>query len=127
MEKVITVLEIIMPIFVTIYLGMWAKKNNKITDAENKGLQQLVMKFCLPCVLFNSCLTSNFGMESITSMALVFPLVLLSSIWSFKMRKTTYTYHNLPMIFSSQETGMLGIPLFITLFGVEQGAKPSFS
>ena len=123
MDSVIKVLEIIMPIFVTIALGMLARKQSIMTDEANKGLQQFVMKFCLPCVLFNSCLTGNFGMESVTAMALVIPLVILSSVWSFRIRKKKYPYHNLPQIFSSQETGMLGIPLFMTLFGAAQAYR----
>ena len=117
MNSVIKVLEIIMPIFVTILLGVVAKKKHMISEEANKGLQQFAMTFCLPCVLFNSCLTGNFGMESVTAMVLVVPLVFLSSLWSFRVRKKKYPYHNLPQIFSSQETGMLGIPLFMTLFG----------
>lgn len=123
MNSIIKVLEIIAPIFVTILLGVLAKQKNKISEEENKGLQQFVMTFCLPCVLFNSCLTGDFGIESVTAMALVIPLVFISSIWSFWMRKKKYPYHNLPQIFSSQETGMLGIPLFITLFGATQAYR----
>jgi predicted permease len=117
MNNVIKVLEIVIPIFVTILLGVFAKKRNTLSEEASKGLQQFVMKFCLPCVLFNSCLTGDFGIESLTAMALVMPLVFLSSLWSFRARKKKYPYHNMPQIFSSQETGMLGIPLFITLFG----------
>jgi len=123
MGKVVTVLEIIIPIFVTIFLGIGAKRNHKITEEENKGLQEFVMKYGLPCVLFNSCLTSNLGLESVTSMILVLPLVLFSSLWSFYVRKKKYPYHNLPMMFSAQESGMLGIPLFVTLFGAEQAYR----
>lgn len=123
MGKVITVLEIVLPIFVTIFLGIYAKKKNKITEEQNQGIQEFVMTFCVPCVLFNSCLTCNMGIESITSMALVFPVVLLSSLWSFKNRKKKYPYHNLPMLFSAKETGMLGIPLYMTLFGAEQAYR----
>ena len=123
MEKVFTVLEIVLPIFVTIFLGIYARKKNKVTEEQNQGLQQFIMTFCVPCVLFNSCLTCNMGMESITSMGLVFPIVLLSSLWSFKNRKKKYPYHNLPMLFSAKETGMLGIPLFITLFGADQAYR----
>lgn len=123
MNSVIRVMEIVAPIFVTVYLGIFARKTNKLTEEASKGLQQFVMSFCLPCVLFTSCLTGNFGMESVTVMALVMPLILLSSVWSFSIRKKKYPYHNLPQIFSSQETGMLGIPLFITLFGTAQAYK----
>ena len=123
MNSVIRVMEIVAPIFVTVYLGIFARKTNKLTEEASKGLQQFVMSFCLPCVLFTSCLTGNFGMESVTVMALVMPLILLSSVWSFSIRKKKYPYHNLPQIFSSQETGMLGIPLFITLFGTAQAYR----
>ena len=117
MNNIIKVLEIIIPIFATIFLGAFAKRKNKFSEEANQGLQQFVMTFCLPCVLFNSCLTASFGMESVTAMALLLPLVLLSSLWSFRFGKKKYPYHNLPMLFSAQEGGMLGIPLFMTLFG----------
>ena len=65
MNNIIKVLEIILPIFVTISLGVLAKKKNTISEEGIKGLQKLVMTFCVPCVLFNSCLTGDFGMESV--------------------------------------------------------------
>ena len=123
MDRVIKVLEIVVPIFVTILLGVLARKKNRMSEEANQGLQQFVMKFCLPCVLFNSCLTGNFGMESVTVMMLVLPVMLLSSVWSFSMRKKKYHYHNFPQLFSAQETGMLGIPLFMTLFGTAQAYR----
>lgn len=123
MDKIIQVLQIIVPIFVTIGLGMLAKRKNILSQEACGGLQDFVMKFCLSCVLFNSCLTGKFGMESLTVMVLVMPLVLLSSLWSFWLRKKKYPYHNLPQIFSAQETGMLGIPLFMTLFGTAQAYR----
>ena len=123
MNNVIKVLEIIVPIFAMILLGVAAKKRNELSEEASKGLQQYVVTFCLPCVLFNSCLTGSFGVESITSMVLLMPLVLLSSLWSFKFGKKKYPYHNLPQLFSAQESGMLGIPLLMTLFGAEHAFR----
>lgn len=123
MDSMMKVLEIIVPIFVTISLGVLARKNNSMSEEANQGLQQFVMKFCLPCVLFQSCLTGNFGMESVMAMVLVMPLVLLSSLLSFRLRKKKFHYHNLPQIFSAQETGMLGIPLFMALFGASHAYR----
>ena len=117
MEKVITVLEILLPIFAAIGLGILAKRKNLFSEEGNQGLQQFVMKFCLPCVLFNSCLSGTFRMDSITAMLLVFSMILLSTLLSFRLRKKRYPYHNLPQLFCAQESGMLGIPLFMTLFG----------
>ena len=123
MEKILSVLEIIVPIFIIIILGIYAKKTNLISIEENKGLQQFVMKFGLPCVLFNSCLNAQIQTESITSMILVLSFVFLSSLLSFQLRKKRYPYSNLPQLFSAQESGMLGIPLFMTLFGSTQAYR----
>lgn len=123
MDKITTVLQIIIPIFTTIFLGILARRKKMISLEAIQGLQQYAMKFGLPCVLFNSCLTCNLGTEAVTSMALLLPLMLISSVWSFRARKKLFPYHNLPLLFSAQESGMLGIPLFMTLFGAEQAYR----
>lgn len=123
MEKIMAVLQVIMPIFVTIGLGFYARRRDILTSEQITGLQQFVMKFGLPCVLFNSCLNATLGSESITSMLLVIPSILLSSVLGFWIRRRKYPYHNLPMLFSAQESGMLGIPLFITLFGIHEAYR----
>lgn len=123
MEKGITVLQVIMPIFAAIVLGMLARRKALLTPQEVRGFQQYVMKFGLPCVVFQSCLTADLGAEALSSMALVLPAVLLSTLWAFRARKKRFPYHNLPMLFAAQETGMLGIPLFVILFGAEQAYR----
>ncbi|MGN0977766.1 MAG: AEC family transporter [Faecousia sp.] len=123
MENIITVIEVIAPIFLAIFLGVLARKKAMLTPEENRGLQQFVIKFALPCVLFNSCLTAEIGAESVSSMVLVLPLVLLGTVLSFRWRKKRFPYHNLPMLFAAQETGMVGIPLFVILFGADQAFR----
>jgi hypothetical protein len=49
--------------------------------------------------------------------------MLFSTIWSFVVGKKMFSYHNLPMMFCAQESGMLGIPLFMTLFGAGQAYR----
>ena len=120
MQKAVTVAQIVVPIFVAIILGVLARRKKALTPEEVGGLQQFVMKVGLPCIVFNSCLTADIGAESLGSIALVMPFVLLATLWSFRARKNTYPYHNLPMLFCAQESGMLGIPLFMMLFGAEQ-------
>ena len=107
MEKVITVAQVIVPILVAVLLGVLAKRRKLMTPEQVQGLQQFVLKFGLPCVIFTSCLTANMGMESLSSMGLVLLFVLLSTVLSFTVLKKRYAYHNLPMLFCAQETGML--------------------
>lgn len=118
-----SVLQIIVPIFTVILLGTAARRKQLLSQDEVRGLQQFVMNFCLPCVLFNSCLGCSFGAESITSMALVAPAILISSLLGFRERRAAYPYHNYPFLFTAQESGMLGIPLFMTLFGADQSYR----
>ena len=117
MDRIFTVAQIVAPIFITLYLGYLSRKKNLMTPEGIQGFQQFVMNIGLPCVIFNSCLTANVGAQSLYSMLLTFPFLLIGCFWAFGPGKKFFPYHNLPMIFCSQETGMLGIPLFIVLFG----------
>lgn len=120
MEKLINVASVIAPIFAAVYLGVLARKKSLITSEGVQGLQQFVLNVALPCVVFNSVLTAEVGSESIAIMVLLFPFVLGVTLWAFRNGKKKYPYHNLPMMFCAQETGMLGVPLFLILFGSAQ-------
>ena len=123
MDQVLRIAQVIVPILAAVGLGMFARRRQLMTEQDVRGLQQFVMKFGLPCVIFNSCLTADIGAESLTSMVLVLPSVLLGTLWAFRARKSKLPYHNLPQLFSAQETGMLGIPLFMILFGTSQAYR----
>ena len=123
MEGLFSLLEIIIPILTCIVLGILARKKAIITPEQNRGVQQFVLKFCIPCVLFNSCLEAKLGAESVTTMVMLLPVLLLSSLWAFRFGRKLFPYHNLPMLFSAHETGMLGLPLCIILFGTGQAYR----
>ena len=123
MENILSIVRVVAPILAAVTLGIIARRKELMTAQEVRGLQQFVMKFGLPCVIFNSCLTADIGAESLTSMVLVIPSVLFGTLWAFRARKKTLPYHNLPQLFTAQETGMLGIPLFMILFGAEQAYR----
>ena len=123
MEQFFTVAQVVAPIFTAIILGILAKKFSLISQEGIQGMQQFVMKFGLPCVVFNSCYSAAIGAESLSSMALVLVCVLLATLWAYRARKKQFPYHNFPQLFAAQETGMLGIPLFMILFGAEQAYR----
>lgn len=123
MEQFMTVAQVVAPIFTAIFLGVLAKRKSLISAEGVAGMQQFVMKFGLPCVVFNSCYSADIGAESLSSMALVLPCVLLATMWAYRARKKQYPYHNFPQLFAAQETGMLGIPLFMILFGADQAYR----
>lgn len=123
MERVITVAKVIVPIFAAIFLGMLAKRKQLLKHGEVQGLQNFVVKFGLPCVVFRSCVTAEIGGGSLTTMALGLAMILTGTLWAFRFGRKLFPYHNFPMLFAAQETGMLGIPLFIILFGADQAYR----
>ena len=123
MEMFVTVAQVVAPIFVAIFLGILAKKKAWVSEENVQGFQNFVMKIGLPCAIFNSCLTARIGAESVSSMALALPTVLLGALWAFRFGRKKFPYHNLPQLFCAQETGMLGIPLFMLLFGADQAYR----
>ena len=122
MDKILNIAQVVLPILMAVALGIIARRRKLMTAQDIQGLQQFVMQFGLPCVIFNSCLTADIGAESLTSMVLVLPSVLLGTLWAFRARKKL-PYHNLPQLFTAKETGMLGIPLFMILFGADQAYR----
>ena len=117
MDQFISAAEVAVPILVSVLLGLLARKRNWLTPQEVRGLQQFVMKIGLPCVLFLSCLSARISVGALGAMALAISCTIAGTFWSFFAGKKKFSYHNFPMLFCCQETGMLGIPLFIILFG----------
>ena len=123
MDRFFTVAQVVAPIFAAIFLGMLARQKKWLSSENIRGFQTFVMKIGLPCVVFNSCLTARMGMESVSSMAMVLPCMLIVTLWAFRARRKRFPYHNLPQLFSAQESGMLGIPLYMILFGADQAYR----
>ena len=123
MEKLLHVAMIVIPILFCASLGILARAKNIMAPAQIDGLPQFVVRFALPCVLFNSCLTAQISGESVGSMAIAFAFSLTGAVLAFAVRKKQLPYSNLPLLGCSMETGMLGIPLTILLFGTAQAFR----
>ena len=119
MEKLFTIIQVVAPIFFAVTLGMLARKKAMFESEQIQSLQSFIVKICLPCLLFRSCLTADLGPQTLTSMVIVIPFLVVSTLWAFRVGRKHFPYHNLPMMFCCRETGMLGIPLFMILFGAE--------
>lgn len=117
MEKILNVALIVLPILFCASLGMVARAKKLFTSAQIDAMPRFVIRFALPCVLFNSCLTAQISGESLGSMAIALTFSLTGALLAFRVRKKWLPYSNLPMLACSMETGMLGIPLVILLFG----------
>ena len=123
MEKLLHVAMIVIPILFCASMGILARAKNLMAQEQIEGLPQFAVRFALPCVLFNSCLTAQISGESVGSMAIAFAFSLTGAVLAFVVRKKQLPYSNLPLLGCSMETGMLGIPLTILLFGASQAYR----
>ena len=117
MEKWSAVAQVVAPIFAAVLMGIFARRKRLIAGSAVKGMQQYVMTFGLPCVIFNCCLNAAVDAQSMISFVMVMPVMVATSILALFVLKKRFPYHNMPMLFAAQESGMLGIPLYLTLFG----------
>ena len=117
MEKWSAVAQVVAPIFAAVLVGIFARRKKLIRTEAVGGMQQYVMTFGLPCVIFNSCLNASVNAQSLVSFAMVLPIMITTSLTAFFVLRKRFPYHNMPMLFAAQESGMLGIPLYLTLFG----------
>lgn len=119
MDKIFSLAQVVLPILLSVLLGMLARKKEILSSVEVQGLQTFVLNICLPCLLLRSCLTADLGPQTLTSMAILIPFLLLSTLWAFFVGRKQFPNHNLPMLMCCKETGMIGLPLFMLLFGTE--------
>ena len=122
MDKILSAVQVVLPIFCAVFLGVFSRKKALFSQEEIQAFQRFVVKFCFPCLLFQSCLTAELGPEALSG--LVLPVLLLfTAIWGFRVGRKWFPYHNIPFVFCCKETGMLGIPLFMILFGADQAYR----
>ena len=96
MEKFLHVAMIVLPILFCASLGILARAKKLITPAQIDGLPQFVIRFALPCVLFNSCLTAQISGESLGSMAIAAAFSLTGALLAFRARKKRLPYSTCP-------------------------------
>lgn len=119
MEKVWTVLETLLPIAAAMLLGVLIRKKNIVSSEGIRGLQDFACKIGMPCLLFRSCYTTTFLPQTLVSMATVLPTALiLLCISLFLVRRGKPS--NLPLYFATKEGSMLGVPLYLVLFGQQE-------
>lgn len=120
MEQFLTVAQVVVPIFATLILGYLAKRGSWLSAQEVRGFQNFVTKIGLPCVFFGSCLNADIGVESLSCVLMEAAAVVIIHSAAFYLKKSRVPYHNLPMMFGAKEGGMLGLPLYIILFGAAE-------
>ena len=117
MDKVITVIQTVLPVFLALALGMMCRSRNFLSREGVDALKKVVINLTLPFVLVNAFATAEYSAAALILPALMFLVCCLAlglgflavRIFKIKGRLTAF-------LASGFEAGMLGYALFLLLF-----------
>ncbi|MBY6154829.1 AEC family transporter [Vannielia litorea] len=119
MNLVLTVAQIVAPVFILAAIGFaWVKLGQ---DYPMRFITRLVMTMAIPCLIFGALMKTEIDPQALTAVslaALVAYLVVVAvfTVIAFVLRLDRRTYLA-PLIFGN--TGNLGLPLALFAFGEE--------
>lgn len=116
----LSILPKVIPVLVLLFLGYIMKLKDFISAKAITEMKQLVVNISLPAVLFLAFLDVNFKAEYF----LVILAVFMANIIMLIIANTLAGAFNIkdpyfPLLFTGFEVGMLGIPLFGAIYGME--------
>ncbi len=78
MEKLLGISEVALPVVVMIAVGMWARKTKFLSDGGVEEIKSLIVKVCLPAVLFAAFYNMRFTWKEALTLG-VFALMNLAA------------------------------------------------
>lgn len=117
MDKVISVLQTALPVFLALGLGMLCRSKNFLNRDSIGALKWVVINITLPFVLFNAFATAEYSLAAILLPLTVFLLCCLALL-AGKLAVKIFRINSRLSAFlaSGFEAGMLGYALFALLF-----------
>lgn len=120
MDKLIGVLQMILPVILMLSIGMICRKRGIIQKQGVSGLKSLVVNVCLPAVLLKAFFTAAYGLGIVITAAAMFAVCLaalgLGFLFKLLSKKGMTT---VPFLFTGFEAGMLGYALYTLIFGAD--------
>lgn len=120
MHTILPVLNIVLPVLLTLALGAFARKKQVISAEGAIALKQIVSNFTLPAVVFGAFYNAKYDIS-----IFVFALVMLLCcglgllLGRLAMKLFRIRQPLLPFLTSGFEVGMMGYALYTMLFGAE--------
>ena len=117
MDKVISVIQTALPVFLALGLGMLCRSRNFLTRDGVDALKKVVINLTLPFVLLNAFATAEYSAAALILPALMFLICCLALGLGFlAVRVFRIKGKLIPFLASGFEAGMLGYALFVLLF-----------
>lgn len=124
MDKVISVIETALPVFLALAMGMLCRSRNFLTRDGVDTLKKVVINLTLPFVLFDSFATAEYSLSSIVLPVIIFVTCCVMLALGFLIIRLSKMKSRLaPFLASGFEAGMLGFALFALLFPDESASR----
>lgn len=124
MNKIISVIETSLPVFLAMAMGMLCRSKGFLTRDGVDTLKKVIVNLTLPFVLFNAFATAEYSLSSLILPAIIFVTSTVMLLLGFGIIKASGMKSRLaPFLSAGFEAGMLGFSLFALLFPNESASK----
>lgn len=121
MDKLVSVIETALPVFLALGLGMFCRSRGFLSREGIDALKKVVLNLTLPFVLLDAFATAEYSAAALILPALMFGICCLALALGFLVFRISGMKGRLaPFLFSGFEAGMLGYALFVLLFPEER-------
>jgi len=120
MDKLITILQTALPVFLALGVGIFARKKEFLTRDSIDAMKKLVINITLPFVLLSAFASADYNTAALVLPTMVFVLCCAALALGFVVLRLCKVKSRLaPFLASGFEAGMLGYSLFVLLFPKE--------
>lgn len=111
----------ILKIIIFLVLGIFFRKGGVLKTSGIEGIKKIILDLAIPAVLFLSFSRLDFQLSLIPVFLAIFSMNLLLFWLGVLLYKATGSkYKLLPLILSTMNFALLGIPLFESVYGIER-------
>ena len=124
MNRVIEVLQTVLPVAVMLLIGILCRKKNLISREGINALKSIVVNITLPAVLLRAFASTTYSFMDVVIPVVMFLLCLAAwALGKLSGRLLGLTSRFVPYLTTGFEAGMLGYALFHMLFGAGRTAE----
>lgn len=120
MDKLYSVLQIILPVVLTLLLGALLRKKRMISEESVGDIKTVLSSICIPAIIFKTFYAAEFNAAVALLVFSMTAFTIAAWLLGFgAQRLLRVDQPMMPYLCTSIEGGMLGFALFILLFGQE--------
>lgn len=119
MSQILSVLEMVLPVLIMIYLGYLCNHKGIVSSDGLAGIKSVISTITLPVVLFKAFYVTEYTYKSVFMFAVVFGSCSIALAVGFFLNRFVANSKLMPYLLSGFEVGMLGYALYGLLVGTE--------